>query len=112
MRLGFSVAMHVDPDVLIVDEALAVGDAHFQQKCVERNEGFQQRGKTLLIVSHDMEMIRRFCHRAIWLQHGQVVADGSAKVVTVEYEDHLRRPTSEPPHGEPDWTMTELTGQV
>src|SRR5574341_207935 len=93
MRLGFSVAMHVDPDVLIVDEALAVGDAHFQQKCIARIEGFQRRGKTLLIVSHDMELIRGFCHRAIWLQHGRVVADGSAKVVTVEYEDQLRRPT-------------------
>jgi len=87
LRLGFSVAVHVDPHVLIVDEALAVGDAHFQQKCVERIEGFHRRGRTLLIVSHDMAMIRRFCRRALWLQHGQVVADGPADEVTAAYEE-------------------------
>lgn len=86
MRLAFSVAVHVDPDVLIVDEVLAVGDAHFQQKCVERIAGFQRSGKTLLIVSHDMTMVRRFCSRAIWLQRGQVAADGPAGQVTAAYE--------------------------
>ena len=86
MRLAFSVAVHVDPDVLIVDEVLAVGDVHFQQKCVERIASFQSSGKTLLIVSHDMMMIQRFCSRAIWLQHGQVVADGPADQVTAAYE--------------------------
>jgi len=86
MRLAFSVAVHVDPDVLIVDEVLAVGDAHFQQKCVERIARFQSSGKTLLIVSHDMMMIQRFCSRAIWLQHGQVVADGPADQITAAYE--------------------------
>ena len=86
MRLAFSVAVHVDPDVLIVDEVLAVGDAHFQLKCVERIAGFQRSGKTLLIVSHDMAMIRRFCSRAILLQHGQVAADGPAGEVTAAYE--------------------------
>lgn len=95
MRLGFSVAVHVDPDVLIVDEALAVGDAHFQQKCVERIEDFQRRGKTLLIVSHDMTMIRRFCRRALWLQHGQIVADGPAEVVTALYETGSRPEASD-----------------
>jgi lipopolysaccharide transport system ATP-binding protein len=86
MRLAFSVAVHVDPDVLIVDEALAVGDAHFQQKCLERIEGFRRAGKTLLIVSHDMALIRRFTSRSIWLQNGQMLADGPSAAVTAAYE--------------------------
>lgn len=89
MRLGFSVAVHVDPSILIVDEALAVGDGHFQQKCVERIEGFRRAGKTLLLVSHDMDMIRRFCERALWLQHGALVADGPANEITSAYEQSL-----------------------
>lgn len=87
VRLAFSVAVHVDPQVLIVDEALAVGDAAFQQKCIERIEGFQRAGKTLLLVSHDMELIRRFCTRAIWLQQGCVIADGPVDNITGAYED-------------------------
>lgn len=87
VRLAFSVAVHVDPQVLIVDEALAVGDAAFQQKCIERIEQFQRSGKTLLLVSHDMELIRRFCTRALWLQQGRLVADGPANEITSAYED-------------------------
>ncbi|MGH2522546.1 MAG: ABC transporter ATP-binding protein, partial [Anaerolineales bacterium] len=91
MRLAFSVAIHVDPSVLIIDEALAVGDAHFQAKCLERIGGFRQSGKTLLIVSHDMTLVRRFCDRAIWLQHGRVMADGPAEAVTEQYETRLEQ---------------------
>lgn len=86
MRLAFSVAIHVDPDVLIIDEALAVGDSHFQQKCLSRIEGFHQANKTLLIVSHDTGLIRRFCSRALWLHKGCLVADGPADQVTAAYE--------------------------
>jgi lipopolysaccharide transport system ATP-binding protein len=86
MRLAFSVAVHVDPSVLIVDEALAVGDLHFQAKCIERIEEFRRRGKTLLLVSHDMDLVRRFSHRAIHLEHGRVAADGPADRVTAAYE--------------------------
>jgi lipopolysaccharide transport system ATP-binding protein len=89
IRLGFAVAIHVDPDVLIVDEALAVGDAHFQQKCLERIESFRRNGKTLLFVSHDSATINRFCDRAIWLEHGYVKADGPAEQVTAAYEAHV-----------------------
>jgi lipopolysaccharide transport system ATP-binding protein len=85
MRLAFSVAVHVDPDVLIVDEALAVGDSRFQQKCLERIEGFHRAGRTLLIVSHDMELIRRFTSRAIWLQSGRIAADGPSGEVIQAY---------------------------
>ncbi len=86
MRLAFAVAMHVDPKILIVDEALAVGDAQFQQKCVDRIAEFRSAGVTLLLVSHDMQMVRRFCTRALWLQGGELVADGPAEEVTAAYE--------------------------
>jgi len=85
VRLAFAVAVHVDPDVLIVDEALAVGDAHFQRKCLERIEGFRRAGKTLLLVAHDMELVNAFCDRAIWMRRGQVAADGPADLITQAY---------------------------
>lgn len=86
MRLAFAVAMHVEPNILIVDEALAVGDAQFQQKCVDRIGEFHRAGVTLLLVSHDMQMVRRFCSRALWLHCGELVADGPAEDVTAAYE--------------------------
>lgn len=86
MRLAFSVAVHVDPNVLIVDEVLAVGDEAFQRKCMERIEMFRRQGKTLLVVSHDMNMIRRFCSRALWLERGQLMADGPVEEVAAAYE--------------------------
>jgi lipopolysaccharide transport system ATP-binding protein len=86
MRLAFAVAAHVDPDILIVDEVLAVGDQAFQQRCVERIERFRSAGATLLIVSHDMAMVRRFCERAILFERGQIVADGPADLVADAYE--------------------------
>jgi lipopolysaccharide transport system ATP-binding protein len=86
MRLAFSVAVHVDPDILVIDEALAVGDAHFQHKGLERIEAFRMDGKTMMIVSHDLELIRRFTNRAIWLHNGQVIADGLSGLVCEEYE--------------------------
>lgn len=101
MRLAFSVAIHVDPAVLIVDEGLSVGDGHFQKKCLERIEGFRKAGKTLIMVSHDMDTVRAFCSRAIWLRRGRVVADGPVGSVVSEYEsvgqlDALSRPDSQP----------------
>ena len=91
MRLAFAVAVHVDPAVLIVDEILAVGDAEFQGKCIERMERFQREGKTLLFVSHDLELIRHFCARAIHLEHGRVAADGPVEAVTAAYEAAVGR---------------------
>ena len=87
MRLAFSVAVHVDPDVLIVDEALAVGDSHFQKRCVERIERFHRQGRTLLVVSHDLELVRRFCRRALHLRQGRVVQDGPAGAVIDAYRN-------------------------
>lgn len=86
LRLAFSVGIHVNAAILIVDELLAVGDAEFQGKCIERIEQFQREGKTLLLVSHDLSLVRHFCRRAIHLEHGRVVADGPADTVAAAYE--------------------------
>jgi len=76
MRLAFSVAIHLDPEVLVVDEVLAVGDAAFQQKCFDKILEFRKAGKTLLCVSHAVGMVQQFCDRALWLDHGELLMDG------------------------------------
>lgn len=90
VRLAFSVAIHVDPEILIVDEALAVGDTRFQMKCMDKFVEFMNAGKTVIIVSHDLNMIKRFCKRAIWLNDGSLVMDGDADTVTDRYNDFLK----------------------
>jgi len=86
MRLAFSVATHLDPDVLIIDEVLGVGDRAFQQKCFERMMRFSQSGHTLLVVSHSGSTLREICSRAIWLDHGNLIADGDINTVLDLYE--------------------------
>jgi lipopolysaccharide transport system ATP-binding protein len=93
MRLGFSIAVHVDPAVIIIDEGLAVGDAHFQQKCLDRIEAFRRAGKTLLIVSHEMGMVRAFCTRALCIRRGALVADGYVEDVLRRYEATMQEDT-------------------
>jgi ABC-type polysaccharide/polyol phosphate transport system ATPase subunit len=85
MRLAFSVAVHVDPDILIIDEVLAVGDQRFQAKCFDKIRHFKQAGKTLLFVSHGGDAIRQLCDRAIWLDHGKMVLEGSPAQVLEAY---------------------------
>jgi lipopolysaccharide transport system ATP-binding protein len=89
MRLAFSVAIAVRPDILIVDEALAVGDAHFQAKCFQRISEFRALGTTLLLVSHSVEDIVKHCDRAILLMDGKIEQYGSARMVTNRYLDAL-----------------------
>ena len=84
-RLAFAVAAHVDADILIVDEILAVGDAAFTQKCMRFIRDFKKRG-TLLFVSHDASAVNALCDRAIWMDKGQIVAEGPAKDVTLAYQ--------------------------
>jgi len=88
MRLGFSVAVHTDPEILLVDEVLAVGDAAFQRKCLERINQLQGEGVTILFVSHSPEIVQSICSRAIWLDRGRLVADGPVDVVVTRYLDH------------------------
>ena len=78
LRLAFSVAVHTDPDIFLVDEILAVGDEPFQRKCLERIEELRREGRTLIIVSHDLDLVSRLCSRGVLLEHGRVVADGVA----------------------------------
>jgi ABC-type polysaccharide/polyol phosphate transport system ATPase subunit len=88
MRLAFSVAINVDPEILLVDEVLAVGDAAFQEKCFERVRQFRRSGKTLLCVSHASGMVQKLCDRALWLDHGSVVMTGPIQEVTEAYAGH------------------------
>jgi ABC-type polysaccharide/polyol phosphate transport system ATPase subunit len=86
MRLAFSVAIELDPDILIVDEVLAVGDRAFQEKCLAKIRQFVEAGKTMLAVSHSPAMIRELCRRALWLDHGQLMLDGPIDGVIQAYE--------------------------
>jgi lipopolysaccharide transport system ATP-binding protein len=86
-RLAFAVAAHLEPDILIVDEVLAVGDAQFQKKCLGRMEQTTKEGRTVLFVSHNMQMVLSLCNRGILLDHGRVAASGSAEDVVTAYRE-------------------------
>ncbi len=88
-RLAFAVAINVNPDILIVDEALSVGDLNFQLKCMKKFDEFRNAGKTILFVSHDVNAIKRYCTRTIWIKQGMLVADGNTDDVTDRYLDFL-----------------------
>jgi ABC-2 type transport system ATP-binding protein len=89
MRLGFAVASHVDPDILLVDEVLAVGDATFQQKCLDRIGLMLRRGTTLAFVSHDLAAVEATCDRGVWLDEGVVAADGPVRESLAAYRTHV-----------------------
>lgn len=89
-RLAFSVAVNVNPDILICDEILAVGDLDFQLKCMNKMKEMMQGGATVLFVSHDINAIKRFCTRAIWLKEGTLAQDGNVDEVTDNYIDYLK----------------------
>ncbi len=86
VRLGFAVAAHVEPDILLVDEVLAVGDASFRQRCMQRMHELQRNGTTVVFVSHNMHLVREMCDSAILLMEGQVRAQGEPSAVIAEYE--------------------------
>jgi len=85
MRLGFAIAAHVNPDILIIDEVLAVGDASFRQKCFATLADFKRQGKTIIFVSHDAVAVRRFCDEVLWLEAGRVRETGDPEIVTRAY---------------------------
>jgi ABC-type polysaccharide/polyol phosphate transport system ATPase subunit len=86
MRLAFAVAAHLEPEILLVDEVLSVGDLEFQKKCMGKVGKVAQGGRTILFVSHQMNQIRRLCQRVLWVDGGKIVADGPAKFVVNQYE--------------------------
>jgi lipopolysaccharide transport system ATP-binding protein len=101
MRLAFSVAVNVEPDILVIDEALAVGDGHFQKKCIDKIRDFQERGKTILFCSHSLYYVTSICRRTLWLDQGRAMRYGPSIDVVHEYETFLRErdrtiPASEP----------------
>jgi ABC-2 type transport system ATP-binding protein len=108
VRLGFSVAINVDPDILLVDEVLAVGDAAFQDKCMEKFADLRHAGKTVVIVSHAMGSLRNMCDEAAWLKHGQLIEVGDAAELVEKYVDegHVKRTNDKHPaaEGNPDRT--------
>jgi ABC-2 type transport system ATP-binding protein/lipopolysaccharide transport system ATP-binding protein len=85
LRLAFSIAAHLEPDIVLVDEVLAVGDVEFQQKCLGRMSELENEGRTVIFVSHDLSAIRRLCPRSIWLDGGRVAADGPTPEVVERY---------------------------
>lgn len=90
-RLAFAIAIHADPDILIVDETLSVGDARFTAKCMRRIKDIQSRGATILFVSHDVTSVRTLCERAIWLDRGTLVENGDVFPITGRYMEYLFR---------------------
>ena len=96
MRLGFSVATAIDPDVLIIDEILAVGDLYFQKKCVDRIFSFRERGKSILFCSHSLYDVRQVCDEVIWIKDGHIEMRGLPEDVTVAYANYERKLSADP----------------
>ncbi|WP_144941287.1 ABC transporter ATP-binding protein [Paenibacillus sp. 32O-W] len=90
VRLAFACAINVDPDILVIDEALAVGDMRFQLKCMDKIKEFQKQGKTILFVSHDSYSVRNICDQAIWMIDGQIYRRGDAKSIVEQYQDFMK----------------------
>jgi ABC-type polysaccharide/polyol phosphate transport system ATPase subunit len=100
VRLAFSVMAHVDADILLIDEVLAVGDASFQQKCHDALNGLRDRGRTIVLVTHDMNAVQRFCDRAMLLERGELVTIGEPRAVARHYNElNFRTRRSEPSMG-------------
>lgn len=89
MRLAFAVSTEVDPDILLLDEVLSVGDMAFQEKCIDRIKGFHCSGKTILFVTHSLEYATGFCDRAILMQAGRIIADGAPGKIVDAYQQSL-----------------------
>jgi len=92
MRLGFSVAVHVEPDVLLIDEVLAVGDLPFVHKCLERMDQFKRQGRTIVLVTHQLETARHWCDFAIWMDRGRAVLAGEPGAVVDAYQKEMESP--------------------
>ncbi len=91
MRLGFAIAINIDTDIIIIDEVLAVGDIHFQQKCKNKIKELAKQGKTIIIVSHYLNDVLKLCERTIWMDKGKIIMDGETKIVLANYKksEHL-----------------------
>ena len=96
LRLAFAVASHIEPDILLIDEVIAVGDHIFQQRCLKRLSQLKERGVTLVLVTHSLEIVQRFCERGIWLENGRIQEDGEIELVSekykaMQYQQHVNK---------------------
>ncbi len=89
-RLGFAIAIDVEPDILLVDEILSVGDENFRQKCSQKIEELQKKGVTFIIVSHNMAQIKKLCQRAVWIENGRIVDVGDSKEICDKYQEYSK----------------------
>ena len=94
VRLAFSVAVSTEPDIMLIDEVLGMGDREFMARCLDKIRGFQRQGRTILLASHSAELITMLCERALWIEHGRVVRSGPAADVVAAYEGSGRRPVA------------------
>ena len=112
VRLAFSIATSVDPDILIVDEALSVGDQHFQKKSIDRLMGFRKAGKTIVFCAHNMYQITHLCKRAMWLKNGAIAAMGEAERVVAAYESYQSNKRSDSNHSSAEQNSDQYGREV
>lgn len=112
IRLAFSVSLSLDPDILIIDEALAVGDALFQTKCFQRINAFRDRGASVLLVTHSLEQVAHFCDRAILLDEGKLIAAGKATETLTHYLDKIIRPSESAKPGDYSISGTDISDNM
>lgn len=94
MRLAFAVAVHTDPDILLIDEVLSVGDAAFQKKCLEAIAAYKRNGSAILLISHDLNHVRELCDEVYWLKQGQVAAHGEPQALCAQYAEAMAHDTA------------------
>ena len=110
-RLGFAIAVHTDPDVLIVDEALSVGDSTFTNKCLNKMKSFQEEGKTIFFVSHSAPEIRNMCNKAAWIHFGELKDFGNGRRVVNEYSKFVQRYNEKSKDEQHEYKQNKLKGQ-
>jgi ABC-type polysaccharide/polyol phosphate transport system ATPase subunit len=112
MRLGFAIAAHIEPEILLIDEVLAVGDLAFQDKCINRIKQFKENGCTVLIVSHNLDFIRENCDTVLWLHMGRVKAYDQAEPVVSHYLRFMGKKASQQADSPPSTVLTPLASEV
>jgi ABC-2 type transport system ATP-binding protein len=109
IRLGFAVAINVDPEILLVDEVLSVGDEAFQRKCVDKVRAFQDEGRTIVVVTHAADMVRQMCDKAAALEHGKLVAEGDPNEVIREFRERLLKAATPAEDMSPELARSEMS---